>query len=33
VALTKWVNDEYLPLMREKGDEVWPRVKKILGSR
>jgi glutathione S-transferase len=33
VALTKWFNDKYLPLMREKGAEAWPRVKEILGSR
>ena len=33
VALTKWFNDKYLPLMKEKGAEAWPRVMKILGSR
>ena len=31
-AVTAWLNDTYLPLMREKGQEVWPRVKEIIAS-
>ena len=33
VAVTEWLNAKYLPLMAEKGDEAWPRVKKILAAR
>ena len=29
-ALAKWFSPEYLPLMAEKGEEAWPRVKSIL---
>ena len=29
-ALRKWFNAKYLPLMEEKGNEVWPRVKEII---
>ena len=32
VALTKWFNDKYIPLMEEKGAEAWPKVREILGS-
>jgi glutathione S-transferase len=32
VALTKWFNDKYIPLMAEKGAEAWPKVREILGS-
>ncbi len=32
VALTKWFNEKYIPLMAEKGAEAWPRVGEILGS-
>lgn len=31
-ALADWFNDAYLPLMREKGNEVRPRVSKILAA-
>lgn len=31
-ALTDWFNDSYLPLMREKGREVWPRVAEIIAD-
>ena len=29
-ALAAWFNLEYLPLMEEKGNEAWPRVKQML---
>jgi glutathione S-transferase len=31
-ALTDWFNDAYLPLMEEKGNEVWPRIREILAA-
>ena len=31
-ALAAWFNPKYLPLMEEKGNEAWPRVKKILAE-
>ena len=31
-AVVDWFNDSYLPLMREKGQEVWPRVKEIIAA-
>ncbi len=31
-AMTAWFNDQYLPLMAEKGAEAVPRVKAILAS-
>lgn len=31
-AITEWLNDAYLPLMREKGAEAWPRVKQIIAG-
>jgi glutathione S-transferase len=29
-AIVKWVNAPYLALMREKGAEVWPRIRTII---
>ena len=29
-ALAAWFNPKYLPLMEEKGNEAWPRVKTML---
>jgi len=31
-ALAKWFNPKYLPLMDEKGNEAWPRVKELLAA-
>jgi glutathione S-transferase len=31
-ALAKWFNPKYLPLMEEKGNEAWPRVKQLLAA-
>ena len=31
-GIGEWLNDRYLPLMAEKGDEAWPRVKEILAA-
>ncbi len=31
-ALAKWFNAKYLPLMDEKGNEAWPRVKELLAA-
>lgn len=31
-ALAKWFNPKYLPLMEEKGNEAWPRVKELLAA-
>ena len=31
-AITDWLNDAYLPLMKEKGGEVWPRIVAILAA-
>lgn len=31
-ALAAWFNPKYLPLMEEKGNEAWPRVKLILAE-
>ena len=30
IGLADWFSDKYLPLMEEKGLEVWPEVKKLL---
>lgn len=30
IGLTDWFSDKYLPLMEEKGLEVWPEVKTLL---
>ncbi|MBT5940224.1 MAG: glutathione S-transferase family protein [Rhodospirillaceae bacterium] len=32
VGISDWINDKYIPLMAEKGEEVWPRVKEILAA-
>ncbi len=29
-AMTKWENQAYIDLMREKGAQVWPRIKKTI---
>ena len=29
-AMAAWFNPKYLPLMEEKGNEAWPRVRKLL---
>lgn len=31
-AITRWDNEKYLSLMREKGAEAWPRVKRIIAE-
>lgn len=31
-AIGEWINEKYLPLMAERGAEVWPRVKKIIAG-
>ncbi len=31
-AITAWLNDKYLSLMAEKGDEAWPKVKSLLAA-
>lgn len=31
-ALAKWFSDKYLPLMAEKGEEAWPKVRELLAS-
>jgi glutathione S-transferase len=31
-ALGAWFNPKYLPLMEEKGNEAWPRVKELLAA-
>ena len=31
-GISDWINDKYIPLMAEKGDEAWPRVKEILAA-
>ena len=31
-AIGDWINEKYLPLMAEKGAEIWPRVKKIIAG-
>ncbi len=30
IGITKWLNEKYLPLMKEKGTEAWPRVQAII---
>ena len=32
-AIRKWDNPSYVALMREKGAEAWPEVKKIIAAR
>jgi glutathione S-transferase len=32
LAMCKWFNPTYLPLMEEKGNEAWPRVKEIIAA-
>jgi glutathione S-transferase len=32
IGIGEWINEKYIPLMAEKGDEVWPRVKAILAA-
>jgi len=29
-AISDWINEKYIPLMEEKGNEAWPRVEEIL---
>jgi glutathione S-transferase len=31
-AMRKWENQDYISLMREKGAEVWPRVKQLMAK-
>lgn len=31
-ALAQWFNEKYLPLMAEKGNAAWPRVKELLAK-
>jgi hypothetical protein len=31
-GISDWINDKYIPLMAEKGDEAWPRIKEILAA-
>lgn len=31
-AIGDWLNDKYLPLMAEKGEEAWPRVREIISQ-
>ncbi len=31
-AIGEWLNEKYLPLMAEKGEEAWPRVKEIISG-
>jgi glutathione S-transferase len=31
-ALAQWFNPNYIPLMKEKGIEAWPRVKQIISQ-
>lgn len=31
-ALAAWFNPKYLPLMADKGNEAWPRVKQLLAE-
>lgn len=32
LGIGDWLNDKYLPLMAEKGEEAWPRIKEILAA-
>ena len=29
-AISEWINEKYMPLMRENGEETWPLVAEIL---
>ncbi len=31
-GISDWINPKYIPLMEEKGNEAWPRVKEILAA-
>ena len=31
-AITDWLNDSYLPLMNEKGEEAWPKLAAMLAG-
>jgi glutathione S-transferase len=31
-AISQWLNEKYLPLMKEKGCEAWPRVQAIIAA-
>lgn len=31
-AISDWINEKYIPLMEEKGNEAWPRVEEILNT-
>lgn len=31
-AITEWINPAYMPLMKEKGQDAWPRIAEILGA-
>lgn len=31
-AIVKWNNPKYLELMRDKGDEAWPRIRTLLAA-
>lgn len=32
-AISDWINEKYIPLMRENGEEIWPRVAEILDRK
>jgi hypothetical protein len=31
-AINDWINQKYIPLMKEKGVIAWPRVEEILNE-
>ena len=31
-AITGWRNAKYLPMMKEKGEEAWPKIKAIIAA-
>ena len=31
-AIHDWINEKYIPLMEEKGNEAWPRVEEIINT-